>query len=165
MALMVVLERLTARPLTPLGAAVRGAAAGAVGTVTMTAVQAVEMKARGREPSTAPAQVAKRVIEGVLQREVPEREIDTLNTAMHWVYGIGWGVAYGIVRGSRTTRPSLRGGLAFGVVVWGASLIELPALGLAPPVWEYPPQELALDVAFHLAYGAGTAAAFAALRR
>jgi hypothetical protein len=148
-----------------LGAVLRGAVAGAVGTATMTAAQAVEMKATGREPSTTPAEVAKRLIEGVLQREVSESETGTLNNVMHWLYGTSWGVAYGIVEGSRSRPPSLRSGLVFGSVVWAASLIELPALGVAPPVWEYPPRELVSDVALHLAYGAGAAAAFAPLRR
>ncbi len=36
---------------------------------------------------------------------------------------------------------------------------------LAPPMWEYPPLELALDVSFHLVYGAGVAGAYAVLSR
>ena len=43
-------------------------------------------------------------------------------------------------------------------------MIELPAMKLAPPVWEYPPLELVLDVSYHLVYGATVAAAYAALR-
>jgi len=58
----------------------------------------------------------------------------------------------------------LPGGLAFGTLVWGASLLELPAMKLAPAVWEYPPLELALDVSYHLVYGVAVAAAYAALR-
>ena len=36
---------------------------------------------------------------------------------------------------------------------------------LAPPVWEYPPTELGLDVSYHLVYGLATATAFGALSR
>jgi hypothetical protein len=46
-------------------------------------------------------------------------------------------------------------GARFAGVVWGASLVQLPAMGLAPPVWKYPPQQLASDVAFDLVYGVG----------
>jgi uncharacterized membrane protein YagU involved in acid resistance len=51
----------------------------------------------------------------------------------------------------------------FGTTVWGASLVELPAMKLAPPVWEQPPAEVALDLSYHLVYGLGVAAAFAVL--
>lgn len=129
----------------------------------MTAYQTAVAKARGSEPSTTPAEVAKRVIRGVLQREVSEDRTDTLNNAMHWTYGTGWGAVYGIVQGSLHA-PTLRHGLGFGTLVWGSSLVQLPALGLAPPVWKYPPAELGLDVSYHLVYGVAVAAAFAALR-
>lgn len=41
---------------------------------------------------------------------------------------------------------------------------ELPALRLAPPAWEHPPAELALDAGYHLVYGTAVAVAYAALR-
>jgi hypothetical protein len=43
-------------------------------------------------------------------------------------------------------------------------LIHLPAMKLAPPVWEYSPQQLLSDAGFHLVYGTATAAAFSAAR-
>lgn len=150
--------------MTPLGAVGRGVIAGAVGTGAMTAFQTAVAKARDSEPSDTPAQVAKRIIEGVLQREVPDERMELLNNAMHWTYGTSWGALYGLVQGSVGGRFA-RAGLGFGVAVWGSSLVELPALGLAPPVWEYPPIELALDVSYHLAYGLATAAAFGVLVR
>lgn len=55
--------------------------------------------------------------------------------------------------------------LAFGTAVWGASLVELPAMGLAPPVWEMPSTSIALDLSYHLVYGAGVAAGYAAVNR
>ena len=36
---------------------------------------------------------------------------------------------------------------------------------LAPPVWEYPAKEAALDLSYHLVYGLGSAADYAALNR
>ena len=44
--------------------------------------------------------------------------------------------------------------------MWGASLVHLPALGLAPPLWEWDPKTLATDVAFHLVYGITAANAY-----
>ena len=82
---------------------------------------------------------------------------------MHWGYGTSWGAAYALTDGLGDT-PVIPRGLMFGAAVWGESLVELPAMKLAPPVWDYPLQELALDVSYHLVYGIAVAAAYAALR-
>ena len=107
-----------------------GVLVGLVGTATMTAAQTAYHKAMDVEPSSTPAEVAKRVIRGVLQREVSVERTDTLNNAMHWLYGTGWGTLCGLA----ARRPTL--GIAFGTLVWGVSLVELPAMRLSPPVWE-----------------------------
>jgi hypothetical protein len=142
------------RPLDALG---RGLLAGAVGTGVMTAAQSAYYKATGSEGSTTPAEVAKRIIRGVLQREVSEDRTEALNTGMHVLYGTGWGALYGLAARRPTT------GVAFALLVWGASLIELPAMKLAPPVWEMPPSSIAPDLGFHLVYGASVAATHRAL--
>lgn len=149
---------------TPLAAVGRGLVAGAAGTGAMTAAQTATMRLRGSEPSTVPAEVGRRIVEGVLRREVPEERIEALNNAMHVLYGTSWGAVYGLVQASRRPRAP-RHGLAFGLLVWGASLVELPAMKLAPPVWEYPPKELAGDLGFHVVYGLSVAAAYAAIDR
>jgi hypothetical protein len=46
--------------------------------------------------------------------------------------------------------------------VWGTSYLVLPEAGLYKPIWEYDSKTLAKDLAGHLAYGAGTGAAFLA---
>jgi hypothetical protein len=150
------------RTTTPLGAVARGLAAGAIGTAAMTAAQTAYSKAQGIEPSTTPAEVAKRIIRGVLEREVSDEHTGTLNTAMHVAYGTSWGAVYGLAQGTLHAR-SARHGLAFGTAVWSASLIQLPAMRLAPPVWEYPPSQLVPDLGFHLVYGLAVAAGYAAL--
>jgi hypothetical protein len=142
----------------------RGLLAGAAGTAAMTAAQTAYLKARGEEPSTTPAEVGRRIVEGVLQRDVPEERMGALNNVMHWIYGTSWGVLFGLSRACRGSAP-LADGARFAGVVWGASLVQLPAMGLAPPVWEYPPQQLASDVGFHLVYGVGVATAYAVLDR
>jgi hypothetical protein len=145
--------------LSPLRAVGAGLASGAAGTAAMTAAQTIYYKKTGRQPSSTPAEVAKRVIRGVFQRDVPEERTDLLNNVAHWTYGTSWGVAYGIVAGS--TCPRTPGAaVALGLTVWGASLVELPAMKLAPPVWEYDPVTLATDVGFHLVYGLAAATAF-----
>jgi uncharacterized membrane protein YagU involved in acid resistance len=127
----------------------------------MTAAQSAYYKAGGEEPSASPAEVAKRVVRGVFHRSVDERQTGLLNDLMHWSYGSGWGIVYGLVQGT-LRRRALPAGLAFGASVWAAGLIQLPAMKLAPPVWEYPPRQLLSDAGFHLVYGAATAAAYSA---
>jgi hypothetical protein len=147
-----------------IGSLARGLVAGAAGTAAMTAAQTAYLKAREQEPSTTPAEVGRRIAEGVLQRDVPEERMGALNNVMHWLYGTSWGALFGLSRAGREAAP-LADGARFAGVVWGASLVQLPAMGLAPPVWKYPPQQLASDVGFHLVYGVGVATAYALLDR
>jgi hypothetical protein len=137
----------------------RGLAAGFAGTLAMTAYQTAVLKARGPEPSSTPGEVGRRIVEGVLERRVPEERMGLLNSAMHLAYGTSWGAPYAILHSSSEAGAARSGALA-GLGVWAASLVGLPALKLAPPVWKYPPPELALDVSYHLVYGLSTAAAF-----
>jgi hypothetical protein len=85
---------------------------------------------------------------------------------MHWLYGTSWGVAIGaLTAGEDGPPPVVPTGLALGLGVWAASLVELPLLGVAPPVWRQKPGQIATDVGFHLVYGFAAAAALAVLRR
>lgn len=95
----------------------RGLAAGAIGTAAMTAYQTAVMKARESEASTVPAQVGKRIIEGVFHREVSDEAMGPLNNVAHILYGTSWGSIYGIAHGSKDGSP-LRHGLTF----WGRRL-------------------------------------------
>lgn len=150
--------------ITPLGAVAKGLVAGAMGTGVMTAYQLAVAKALGSGSSNTPGEVGKRVIEGVFHRPVSEEEKEQLTNPVHALYGTSWGAVYGLVQG--TLKPgSGKHGLAFGTGVWGASLVQLPAMGLAPPVWEMSPQTVALDLSYHLVYGLGVAAAYAAIDR
>lgn len=150
--------------ITPLGAVVRGVVAGAGGTVVMTGYQVAVAKLRDSDSSSAPAEVGRRIIEGVFQREVPEDWMDGLNNAMHALYGTSWGPVYGLAQSSLEL-PVAHHGALFGTLVWAASLVELPAMKIAPPVWKTPPLEVALDLSYHLVYGLGVAATFALLDR
>ena len=150
-------ERVAARS----GRVAAGVAATAVGTAAMTAAQAV-----AGSDSDAPGRVGRRLVEGVSGRRVRRRERGPLNHAMHWLYGTSWGVALGaLTAGEDEPPPVVPTGLALGLGVWAASLVELPLLGVAPPVWRQKPGQIATDVGFHLVYGFAAAAALAVLRR
>ena len=152
--------------LTPVGAIARGAVGGAAATGVMTAAQTAYYKATGAEGSTTPGEVAKRILEGVFGRAVSDDDLPKLTTRMHWLYGTLWGTALGIAAASGCGRSGVLGrGLGFGLVVWGASLVQLPAMGLAPSIWEMPPASIAPDVGFHLVYGLAGAAAWEVVGR
>ncbi len=163
--------------LSPIGAVVRGAVAGAVGTVCLDAANYAQYRAGGGtddpltwefsagldswEKAPAPAQVGKRLYEGLLQKELPPSSARLMNNVSHWGYGVMWGVVFGLVAGSRPPRR-LRGP-KFGTLVWLSGYVVLPLAKLYQPIWKYDAKTLAKDWSGHLAYGTGTAAAFGVL--
>ena len=164
--------------MTPLGAVVRGLAAGAVGTLAMDLVWYWRYKRGGGESgfrdwefsvgldnwdnASAPAKVGKHLYEGFRQQELPPERAALTSNVVHWGYGMGWGGLYGILAGS-VRSPGVTLGLPFGAGVWASSYVSLPLAKLYKPIWEYDSQTLLKDLSAHLAYGAGTAATFAAL--
>jgi len=154
-----------------LDRAARGAVAGLAGTAAMTAWQELSAKLRssdgGSEKSQtpdpwqeapAPAKVG-RLLLGALGYDVPDRQIGLLTNVMHWGYGIGWGTVYGSVKGAGARERPLVSGLAFGTCVWAMSYLQLVPLGIYEPPWKYSSAELAIDLSYHLAYGAGVGVA------
>jgi uncharacterized membrane protein len=127
--------------------ALRGLAAGAIGTAAMTSVQMAYLRATGGQPSTAPGDVGRKLV------DVPRGRRAAFNQAMHMLCGTSWGAPFALLR-----RSQHGNGLLFGVAVWGVSLVELPLLDVAEPPWRQPAGALALDLAFHLVYGTATAA-------
>ena len=160
---------------TLLDRAGRGLVAGVAGTAAMTAWQELSAKLQSRRSkdeatsqssgtsdpwadAPAPAK-AGRLILGAIGYEVPPDEIGLLTNVMHWGYGTTWGAVYGAAMGNVAhDRPLVRG-LGFGAWVWVMSYVQLVPLGIYRPPWKYPPAELALDLSYHLAYGAGLGAA------
>jgi hypothetical protein len=164
---------------TPLGTIARGLAAGAVGTLAMDLLWFTRYRRRGGDrsfaawefsPETdgwqrapAPAQVGRRLVEGLFDLELSPRHAPLVNNVTHWAYGMLGGAQYGVVEGS-LRRPRVRHGLPFGASVWAAGYAVLPAAKLYEPIWKYDRKALADDLSAHLVYGLGTAAAFRLLR-
>ena len=141
-----------------------GVAAAATGTAAMTLAQMIYQAATGTGPSRAPEKVGRRLLRATLGTRVPRRRRPALNQAMHWLYGASWGVPIALA-GPRARRAPLTTGAAVGLGAWGASLVELPLLGVAPPVWRQEPEAIANDAAFHVIYGVASAAALGVLAR
>lgn len=161
--------------MTPLGAVVRGALAGAVGTVAMDLVLYARYRRGGGDSGVvdwetsagldswddapAPAQFGRRAVEGTLHRELPPRRARLTNNVVHWATGVGWGTAFGLISGSITDRRWWHGP-AFGAGVWLSSYAVLVPAKLYRPPWEYDLKTLWDDLSVHLVYGLTTATAF-----
>lgn len=135
----------------------RGIVAGVAATAAITITSTAEMKLRGRKPSTAPADVAGRLL-GVKPRK---RSGDRFATVAHLVTGISLGTTRGLldlagVRGRAA--PA-----AFFAIGWLPELVVVPAAGAAPPPWRWGTKEIAISAAHHAAYAAAGDATYRAL--
>lgn len=162
----------------PLGAVIAGAAAGAVGTLAMDLVWYRRYRRGGGtdsfvdwqfssgvdsyEQAAAPAQVGRRVVEGLFDVQLKPQTAGFTNTVVHWMTGIGWGALHGLVVGS-TPSVAARYGLATGTTAWLTSYVVLPLAKLYRPMWEYDAVTLGKDLSAHLTFGLGTGIAFRAL--
>jgi len=135
----------------------RGIVAGVAATAAMTVASTAEMKLRGREPSTAPAEVAGRLL-GVKPRK---RAGDRFATVAHAVTGVSLGTARGLldVAGVRGRAAPA----AFFAIAWLPDLVVVPAAGAAPPPWRWGTKEIAFSAAHHAAYAAAGEATYRAL--
>lgn len=138
----------------------KGLVAGAVGTAAMTVSSTLEMKLRGREASSAPADAAAKVLG--IEFDNDEAKARFANV-VHWSYGTGWGAARGLLgalglRGVGATSAHL-------AAVWGSELVTLPALEVAPPVSQWGAGEVAIDLWHHTVYAVATSVTYGLLSR
>ena len=164
--------------MTPLGAVVRGAAAGTVGTVAMDLLWFSRYRRNGGnsgfvdwefsaglsswDEAPAPAQFGKRLIQGVFPGELPPERARLVNNIVHWATGVGWGAVFGLVSGSFPTRRAWHG-LILGPGVWVQSYVVLVPAKLYKPMGEYDAETLYKDLSAHLVYGLATATTFRVL--
>jgi hypothetical protein len=163
---------------TPIGVVMRGLLAATVGTLAMDLTLFVRYQRSGGkdrffdwefsagtdtwQDAPAPAQVGRRLVEGVFARQLPDKSAATVNNITHWAYGVLGGAPYGLLAGSMP-RPRVVYGVGFGAGVWATGYAVLPAAGLYKPITQYDRVTLAKDLAAHLVYGVATAAAFKGL--
>jgi hypothetical protein len=138
----------------------KGLFAGAVGTAAMTVSSTLEMRARGRAASTAPADAAGKVLGVEPKDEAGEARFASL---VHWGYGTGWGAVRGLIGTAGLEGPAATAA-HFGAV-WGSEQVMLPALGVAPPFWTWGAKEVGIDAFHHLVYAGATGVAYALLDR
>ena len=138
----------------------KGLFAGAAGTVAMTVSSSLEAKLRDRGSSSAPADAAGKVL-GVQPRDDAGKA--RFSNVVHWAYGTSWGAVRGLLHAA-----GLDGAKATALhftAIWGGAQVMLPALDVAPPLWESERKEIAIDAFHHLVYAGATGIAFNALER
>ena len=167
-----------AHHVTPAGAVVRGAVAGLAGTLAMDLwLYAQYRREHGNEPfadwefssdvtdwehAPAPAQVGRRIVDGLFERTLPDSRAAFTNNVMHWGYSVSAAVAYAVTVSS-LRRPRTGYGLVFGAGMWALSYAILTPMHLYKPITEYDAKTLGKDLAAHLVYGVSTAAALSRL--
>ena len=160
--------------------AVRGAVAGAVGTLGMDLLWHARYRRAGGddgfadwelsrathdwEHAATPGLIGRRIARDVLHRDLPDSAAGATATVVHWATGVQWGAVYGVVAAA-TGRPGIRSGVAVGLAACSTSYLVLPLLGLYKPIWEYDAKALSQDYSAHVLFGALTGAAFWALTR
>jgi hypothetical protein len=126
----------------------RGLVAGAAGTAAMTISSTLEMKARDRTASSAPADAAAKVL-GIAEF-ADDAAKERFGTLVHWGYGTGWGVVRALLA---LAGPSpAAASAAHLAAVWGSGAVMLPSLGVAPPFWTWGAEAVAIDVGHHVVY-------------
>jgi hypothetical protein len=135
----------------------RGLLAGAIGTAAMTVASTVEQRLRGRKASTAPADAAMKVLG--IESFCDDAAKSRFSNAVHWAYGSTWGVPRALLDAAGLDPAAATA--AHGAALWGSEQVMLPALGVAPPLWEWGVAEIAIDALHHAVYTVATSVAYA----
>ena len=146
------------RGISPLGWALRGAAAGAAATTALNTVTYLDMAVRGRAASSTPERTVETLAEKAHVQipggpEVRRNRVQGLGPLTGLVAGIGVGVVTGLVRaaGFRSSPPVGTALTTAGVLVVANG--PMTVLGITDPrTWSR--TDWVSDVVPHLAYGA-----------
>jgi hypothetical protein len=167
------------RDVSPLGALLRGALAGAAGAAAQNAFFRITARVTPATPKDVfePPEriqreeseletVARRFVEDFMQRGPLTAEQKARAGAMlHYAFGVRWGGLYGLLAESAPRFATPAGALAFGAIVWMVSDNGvLPLLRVAAPFWKYPPRVHAYAIAAHAAYALGLYGTYEVLR-
>lgn len=124
----------------------RGLVAGAAATAAMTVSSTVEMRGRGRAPSTVPVEVAGRLL-GVQPLPDGDKRFGAL---AHVLAGVSLGVTRGLLDLVGPLKSRAR--VAFFLTAWSPDLVAAPAAGAAPAPWRWGAPELVISALHHAVY-------------
>ncbi len=138
----------------------RGAAAGCLATVPMTAVMEAlhRQLPKPEKYPLPPRQIAMRLAtEAGASRGMSERQRVAWTVAAHFAMGTMSGALYPVLGRHLPLPPVLRGA-AYGLGVWAANYLGiLPGFGILRPATDKPARRNGLMIAAHLVWGATTA--------
>lgn len=108
------------------------------------------------DEASAPGQVGKKIADTV-GVEVPDEAAGPTTNVMHWLTGVGYGLAHALFQNGR---GPVGGGIGTGVGAFGNSYATMGALGIYDPIWTYDRDALGKDLSAHLVFGAATGIAY-----
>lgn len=147
--------------LNELGTAIGiGVMAGIVGTAAISISQAIEMKITNREPSSAPADAAAKVLDVQPSSEEQKAKV---SQEVHWTYGTSWGIARGLI--ALTGLKGWKATLVHFGAIWGTEMVMLPSLDLAPPATEEDAKTISVDGLHHAVYAIAAGLVFDAIAK
>jgi hypothetical protein len=117
----------------------------------------IEMRITKRKASNAPA----KAVERTLHIEATPGNKENFSNEVHWVYGTSWGVMRGLlsmagIRGFAATSLHLAS-------IWGTAVNIQPKLDIAPPLSEWEPKDIAIDILHHAVYAIAAGLVFDAI--
>lgn len=136
--------------------AVAGLIAGAAASFAMDRFQAATsslLPSNGSEEEPATEKAADAVATAVTGREIPDNTKPLAGQSIHYVLGIGLGIAYGI---AAEFRPSVTTGYGTAFGLGTATLLDetaVPAVGLGEAPWKAPLSTTLYGYASHLVFG------------
>lgn len=140
----------------------RGAVAGLVGTMVMSAAFLAAKEAGMVPGKVQPKEIAENLEEKLGVRDyLPKPAFQASWIILHFGYGTSSGVAYAFSqeKALNIERPSLLGPL-FGILLWALGYCGwLPIFGLYPPPTQVPMRKVGVNVLTHIIYGTATAMA------
>ena len=144
--------------------AMAGALGGAGGTLVLSGLREAWSRA-GLVFETAPMQVIDRAEEVFTEEGFPPLTRRLLTVLAHVAYGVGTGVAFGLLRCKRErTSVEAAVGSSLGVLAWGAGWASwLPLTGVHSPPWRQQSTKVLLPVIDHAVFGAAWGLIFSAL--
>jgi uncharacterized protein DUF6789 len=132
----------------------RGAVAGSVATVVMSAVMVVAQRLglMGRQP---PSRIADAALDSAGDGRPSRTATKLLAVAGHFAFGGTCGAGYTLAADAVDREPGPISGGAFGLLIWAISYAGwLPGLGIMPPPSKDRPGRPTAMVLAHLVYGA-----------
>ncbi len=165
-----------------LGALIKGGLSGVVGTVVLTVAmqQAPRLLERaeldlplegetsgaggGDNSAVAVEKLAVKVAQKVFDTHLTRKEKQATGQVIHWGYGIGWGMLYGLVQNTLRLPHALHGTLLAGLMGLAAATV-IPGMRLVPSEKDLPPQRSLMQFVYILLFGWSTALVFRVLAR